>query len=330
MGNGETICKEATMKSNKRTKCSLFPYDLKPALSIQEANQRIGWNLSAFNIPSSWEKIGQGEDVVVAVLDSGCDLNHSDLCGNLRILNGSNFINRRKPPEDDNSHGTHVIGIIAAKNNNLGVVGVAPRCIIIPIKVLDANGNGDLISVSNGIRFAVDNGAEIIVMSLGAPFKVQQVRKAIQYAASKGIPCFVAAGNSGKTKEVFYPANYPETIAIGSIDKNLNRSSFSNTGMNLDFMTPGHDVFSTIPNNWYGTMSGTSMACPFAAGVAALMLSYSKKRQGIIQLNTVEDYRDIFKKHTVPINNKKYSGNKFFEGYGIIEPQKLFEWMKSQ
>lgn len=311
---------------NPKHKCFLPPYELEPVLSLQEAKQKVGWSITAFDLPNAWRRVGQGEGVTVAVLDSGCDLDHPDLNDNLIILKGSNFIDSRKAPHDDNAHGTHVAGIIAAENNELGMVGVAPECKIMPIKVLDSNGNGNLLAVAQGIRFAVDKGADIITMSLGAPFKIQQVRKAIQYAASKGVPCFVAAGNAGRTKEIYYPANYPETIAIGSIDSNFDRSNFSNTGRNLDFMAPGGKIFSTVPDDWYGVMSGTSMACPFAVGVAALVLSYKRKTKADFKLETVEDYRNIFRSHTIPITNKKYAGKKFFEGFGIIDPRKLLEW----
>ena len=187
--------------------------------------------------------------------------------------------------------------------------------------------------MASGIRFAVDNGADIIAMSLGAPMKVQQVRKAIQYASKRGVPTFVAAGNAAKrgkfTKEILYPANYPETIAIGSIDSDFDRSDFSNTGRNLDFLAPGGKIFSTVPDDWYAIMNGTSMACPFAVGVAALVLSY-KRQQGLNEkLETVEDYRRIFRKHTIKTTNPKYAGEKFFEGFGIIDPRKFIQYIHS-
>ena len=316
-------------KENPKHKCFLPPFELEPVLSLQEAKQKVGWSITAFDLPKAWSKVGQGEGVTVAVLDSGCDLDHPDLKNNLLVLNGSNFIHNQKPPADDNAHGTHVAGIIAAENNELGMVGVAPKCKIMPVKVLDKNGNGNLLAVADGIRFAVNNGADIITMSLGAPFKIQQVRKAVQYAAQKGVPCFVAAGNAGRTKEVYYPAAYPETIAIGSIDENFNRSNFSNTGRMLDFMAPGGKIFSTVPDNWYGVMSGTSMACPFAVGVAALVLSYKKKVNADFKLESVEDYRNVFRNHTIPITNKNYAGKKFFQGFGIIDPRKLLEWAEA-
>lgn len=307
----------------KNKKCSLFPYEREEVLSLQDAIQKSGWNITAFDLPSAWKK-SRGSDVKVAVLDTGVDLDHPDIQKNL--LPGKNFIDFSKEPWDDNSHGTHVAGIIAAENNEIGMVGVAPDAKIIPVKVLNGQGSGDLVSVSKGIRWAVDEGkADLICMSLGAPNPVQEVRKAVQYAESKGVICFVAAGNAGLTKQIFYPADYPETIAIGSIDESLSRSSFSNTGHNLDFMAPGSKIFSTVPDNWYAVLSGTSMATPFAVGIAALLLSYCKNNKSEIKLSCSEDYRKVFKEHTMPIKNIDLKNSKFYQGFGIIDTKKLFE-----
>lgn len=316
-----------TKKKIDKNRCSLFPYEVEEVLSLQAAKQQVGWNISAFDLPKAWQH-SQGEDVKIAVLDSGVDLDHPDLIDNL--LPGINFVNRSKDPWDDNQHGTHVTGIICAKNNDIGMVGVAPKAKVMPVKVLDKNGNGNLLNVVEGIRWAVENNSDIICMSLGAPRPVQQVRKAIQLATRKGIPCFVAAGNAGVTKEVFYPAAYPETIAIGSIDQNFDRSNFSNTGENLDFMAPGGKIFSTVPDDWYAVLNGTSMACPFAVGCAALVLSYKKNypNKAKFSLKSVQDYRNIFKKHTIPISNKDYGDKKFFQGFGIIDPRKFMEWLE--
>ena len=307
----------------KSNRCSLFPYEVTEVLSLQDAKQRSGWSVTAFDLPNVW-KSTRGEGITIAVLDTGCDLDHPDLRNNL--LPGKNFAGSGKP-WDNNQHGTHVTGIICAENNDVGMVGVAPLAKVVPVKVLDGEGNGSLLDVAKGIRWAVDRGVDLICMSLGAPSPVQQVRKAIQYAAKQGVPCFVAAGNAGKTKEVFYPAAYPETIAIGSIDESFTRSGFSNTGKNLDFMAPGCKIFSTVPDNWYAVLSGTSMACPFAVGLAALMLSYVRKQKVNLKLKTVEDYRKAFRGHTIPIKDKRYAGKKFFQGFGIIDPRKFKKWL---
>jgi major intracellular serine protease len=303
--------------------CSLFPYEREEVFSIQDAIQKAGWSITAFDLPGAWSK-SRGEGVKVAVLDTGCDLDHPDIKKN--ILPGMNFIDPSKDPWDDNQHGTHVSGIIAAENNEIGMVGVAPDAKIVPVKVLDGSGNGSLVNVAKGIRWAVDEGkVDLICMSLGSPNPVQEVRKAIQYALSKKVVCFVAAGNAGLTRQIFYPANYQETIAIGSIDENLRRSNFSNTGDNLDFMAPGGSIFSTVPDNWYAVLSGTSMAAPFAVGVAALVLSYVRHKDIDLRLETNDDYIGTFKSHTVPITNEDLKGKAFYQGFGILEPRKIFE-----
>jgi|694.fasta_scaffold114656_3 subtilisin family serine protease len=307
-------------------KISLFPYEMEDILSIQEAKQKSSWGISSFDLPRAWAKT-KGEGVKIAVLDTGCDLDHPDLSKNL--LPGYNFVNANKDPWDDNKHGTHVAGIIAAENNDIGVVGVAPNSKIIPIKVLDKNGTGTLRQVANGIMWATDVAkADFICMSLGCQNQIPEVHKAIQYAASKKVISFVAAGNSGITNSIFYPANYSETIGIGSIDENLNRSGFSNTGDNLDFMAPGDRILSTVPDNWYAIMSGTSMATPFAVGIAALYLSYVRNNKLNIKLENNLDYISIFRNNTIATNSKHQNKN-FYEGFGILDPRKIFEKLLS-
>jgi len=304
----------------------LFPYEVQNVFSIQEVKQNAGWGINAFDLPKAWQKT-KGEGVKIAVLDTGCDLNHQDLVANL--LPGKNFIDESKEPLDDNGHGTHVCGIIAAENNEMGIVGVAPNSRIIPVKVLDRNGGGDVSTVCKGIKWAVDVAkADFICMSLGCPNPVDEVRDCMKYAMSKKVICFVAAGNSGETKEVFYPANYPEAVAIGSIDENFNRSSFSNTGENLDFLAPGGKILSTVPTNWYAIMSGTSMATPFVVGVAALYLAYARKNNLSVKLDNNWDYINEFKKHTRNIESIK-DNKTFYEGFGILDPKKMFESLKS-
>lgn len=311
-------------KKDSKYRCKLLPYERTDCISIQEAKQKVGWGITAFDLPKAWQKT-KGEDVVIAVLDTGCDLDHPDLKDNL--LEGMNFVNRSNPPEDDNGHGSHCIGILVANDNDIGMVGVCPKAKVRPVKVLDKSGNGNMLHVSEGIKWAADQGVDLITMSLGAPVKVQQVRKAIQYAASKGVITFCAAGNAGKTKEIFYPANYPESIAIGAIDENFTRADFSNTGQNLDFMAPGVDIFSTVPDDWYATISGTSMACPFAVGVAALMIAYSKKNNAGFEIKTVDQCREMLRKYTLPLNNIDIQDAKFYGGFGIIDPRKFVEAM---
>lgn len=305
-------------KNHKKTKCSLPTFKITPILA-QDISQKVGWSVTAFNLPEAWKK-SQGEGVKVAVLDTGCDIYHEDLKKNL--LPGMNIINPKKLPLDGCKHGTHCCGTICAENNELGVVGVAPRAKVIPVKILDDDGGGDMVNVSRGILWAADNGADIISMSLGCPYPIQQVRKAIQTVAKRGIPVFCAAGNAN-LKELFYPAGYPETISISAIDKYFKKASFSNVAKNLDFFAPGKDMISTIPNNQYGILSGTSMACPWAAGIAALLLSYVRNYKTKLQIKTVDDYKNIFRKYTTPVKDKN------LDGFGIIDPRKFIEWVNT-
>ena len=304
-------------------KCSLLPFERIDCLSIQDAQQKAGWQISAFDLPKLWEKT-QGKDVIIAVLDTGCDLDHPDLVDNL--LPGRNFVSPGKDPQDDNGHGSHVTGILVAENNDVGIVGVCPQAKVIPIKVLDNSGNGNMLNVADGIRYAVERKADFISMSLGTPMKIQQVCKAIQYAQSQGVVTFCAAGNAGETQEIYYPANYKETVSIGAVDKDSHRAPFSCTGRNLDFLAPGVDILSTVPKHWYAVLSGTSMAAPFACGVAALYLSHCKG-DGHELPKSSEDYRNVFKQNTTQVQNGNYKDPQFYEGFGIIDPRKFAQAM---
>lgn len=312
-------------KKFKEGEVRLFPYKREDLLTIQDVEQKIGWEITAYNLPETW-KTTQGEGVVVAVLDSGCQLDHPDLKDNL--LPGKNFVERGKPPLDENCHGTHCIGIIAACNNDLGIVGVAPKTKIIPVKVLDKKGSGNLQNVADGVRWAADQGVDFITMSLGSPTPTPILESAIKYAASKGIVTWCAAGNAGKTRQIFYPANCKDTLGIGAIDQNFDRANFSCTGDDLDFLAPGVDILSTVPENWYAVLSGTSMANPFVVGLACLLLSHKKKNGGKIP-KTAQEYRDLLKQNTISVNDPKYAGQHFFEGFGVINPKHFEEYVKN-
>lgn len=318
------MSKNAKPKRSYRRSVKLLPFEREDLFSIQDVKQQIGWEITAFNLPAAWQ-FSQGEGVTVAVLDTGVDLNHDDLKNNL--LPGKNFVSSNSPPQDDNGHGSHVAGIICANNNEIGIVGVAPSTKIVPVKVLDKNGSGTLDNVAAGIRWAADQKVDFITMSLGSPRPVKQVHEAIKYAQSKGIVTWCAAGNAGETRQIFYPAAYPETVGIGAIDEKFDRATFSCTGPDLDFLAPGVKILSTVPDNWYAVLSGTSMANPFAVGVACLLLSYKKCKNLNLKLETNLDYINMFKNYTVPTNNPNFAGKVFFEGFGIIDPRKMEQWM---
>jgi subtilisin family serine protease len=244
---------------------------------------------------------------------------------------GKNFVENDMAPFDSGQHGTHVAGIIAANDNDSGIVGVAPNCKIMPIKVLNSYGAGKIDHVAAAIRYAVDQGVDLISMSLGCRNPVDSVLDSINYANEHKTVCFVAAGNAGSTKQLLYPAAYTECISIGAVDENSMRADFSCTGPNLDFVAPGVKIYSTVPKSSYAFLSGTSMACPFAIGVATLVLSEKRKSDPSIRIG-IEEYRNILGKNTIKTKNLDQNldknGARFWQGLGIINPIEFENWVE--
>lgn len=298
----------------RKNKASLLPYIREDINTFNiYSSQHIGWEIKNFNIPEIWKQT-KGYGVTVAVIDTGCDFNHEDLRPNM--LPGKNFVEPGELPMDRAGHGTHVASTIAASDNGLGMVGVAPLTKIVPVKALGDDGSGNINDISNAIVWAADQHVDFITMSLGAPVSSNLLKRAVTYASSKGVIIFCAAGNSGPNVDVMYPAQYDECIAIGAIDKNLKRTSFSCSGESLDFLAPGQDIFGCVPGNKYALMSGTSMSNPYAVGCASLLLSWNKKNSRY-RLRSNQDYIDILSKMAKPIPNPKYREIKY-QGHGII------------
>lgn len=255
------------------------------------------WGADAVNAPEVWEEGYTGEGVVVAVLDSGVDYNHDDLKNNIWTNDGEiagngidddgngyiddfygwNFDGSNNNTMDVAGHGTHVSGTIAGEDNGFGVTGIAYDAEIMPVKVLDDSGSGSQTSIANGIYYAVDNGADVINLSLGSSQDLPEVSEAIKYASEQGVTAVMAAGNSSGQMPG-YPARYANQygIAVGAIDEDENMASFSNRAgfQEITYVTaPGVDIYSTYADNTYENLNGTSMATPHVAGVVALMLS---------------------------------------------------------
>jgi subtilisin len=255
------------------------------------------WGADLIKAPTAWNNGYTGQGIIVAVLDTGVDYNHQDLKNNIWSnakeiagngidddgngyvddVQGWNFDSSNNNILDNNGHGTHVSGTIAAENNSIGVTGIAYNSKIMPVKVLDANGSGSYSSITKGIYYAVDNGANVINLSLGGNSSKDTLKSAIEYASNKGVMVVMAAGNNSDALPS-YPARYAYNsgIAVGAVDKNNNLADFSNRSgsQEITYVTaPGVDVYSTIPNDQYANYNGTSMAAPHIAGVVALMLS---------------------------------------------------------
>jgi type VII secretion-associated serine protease mycosin len=236
------------------------------------------WGLPGIGAPAAWDTTRGTSSVVVAVVDTGVDLDHPDLASRIDVANGYDFVSHSPVADDDNGHGTHVAGIVAASaNNGIGVAGTAPDCRILPVKVLDASGRGTTLDVADGIRWAVDNGADVINLSLASATPDSYTRSAVESALASNVVVVAAAGNDGSSAGASYPAAYPGVVGVGASTVFNTRASFSNYGSGLDITAPGEGIWSTeTPLDrglYYGDKSGTSMASPFVAGVAALVRS---------------------------------------------------------
>ncbi len=235
------------------------------------------WNFRSINVEKAWEE-SKGEGITVAVIDTGVsrvtDLQQTE------FVDGYDFVNDRTDASDDNGHGTHVAGTIAeSTNNNYGVAGVAYEAKIMPLKVLSATGGGDVADIAESIRFAADNGADIINMSLGGGGENQVMKEAINYAHQKGVVIIAAAGNANQNAAA-YPARYPNVISVSALDSSGLKAPYSNFGAGVDISAPGgsdqglilqETIDATTGNAVFKGLKGTSMAAPHVAGVAALV-----------------------------------------------------------
>jgi subtilisin family serine protease len=260
------------------------------------------WNLNAINAPKVWDRGYTGAGVVVAVIDSGVDYRHAELVNNMWVNAGEIAGNNRdddkngyvddyrgwdfsyndNDPMDRFGHGTHVAGTIAAARNDVHTTGVAYGARIMPVQVLDANGIGyDDDSLAAAIRYAVNNGADVINVSVWWNYS-PTIASAFDYAGRKGVFVVAAWGQSSASKPA-YPAHFSgqmsHVIAVGAHTSSNRRFGVSNRvgssgAVKID--APGADVYSTLPGNRYGYRNGTSMAAPHVSGVAALALSTNR------------------------------------------------------
>ncbi|MFB7638322.1 S8 family peptidase [Peribacillus butanolivorans] len=291
-------------------KLHLIPYQVNEEI---EAVYEVPKGIELIAAPKIWEK-SKGKGITVAILDTGCDVDHPDLSE--RIIGGRNFTgDDNGNPDvytDYNGHGTHVAGTIAAVHNNTGVVGVAPEASLLILKVLDKNGSGQYDWIIKGINYAVEQKANIISMSLGGSEDVSELHQAIQNAIAKQILVVCAAGNEGdgrdSTDELGYPAYYNEVISVGSINLQRRSSEFSNSNNEVDLVAPGEEILSTYLNGKYAKLSGTSMAAPHISGALALIKDIANKNFERI-LTEPELYAQLIKR-TVPLGNSpKLEGN---------------------
>lgn len=231
--------------------------------------ETLPWGVDRIDADLAWAT-NTGAGIKVAVLDTGISLSHPDLV----VAGGINTINPRKNANDDNGHGSHVAGIIAAVDNDIGVIGVAPQASLYAVKVLSKTGSGWVSDIIEGVQWSIANGMQVINMSLGTSSDVQSFHDALTAASSAGIVLVAAAGNSGPDDNtVEYPAKYAEVIAVSATDNADAITSWSSRGPDVELAAPGASILSTYKGTGYATLSGTSMASPHVAGTAALVLN---------------------------------------------------------
>ncbi len=241
---------------------------------VKVSAQITPWGHKSINMPAKQPAGLTGKNVKIAILDTGADTRHPDLA----VKSGICVLDRcPNSYRDDNGHGTHVAGIIGAKNNDIGIVGVAPDAEIYAIKALDAYGNGTTSTIMAGIDWAISQNVDIINMSLTSAVEDFGMKAMVDKAYEKGIVVIAAAGNTGtdikRVEQVLYPAKFSNVIAVSGVDKNSVRVESSSKGKEVEIAAPGEAIYSTYPVNLsdgYAYMTGTSMAAPFVAGLAAL------------------------------------------------------------
>lgn len=281
------------------------------------------YGVDLINARSFWDRSYKGQGINVAVIDSGCYVDHYELKDN--IIDGFNFTD-----DDDGQinivtdyigHGTHVSGIIAAANRK-GIVGVAPNANLLILKTIGKDGSGNFADLIRALNFAVEwrgknnEKIDVINLSLGATSDNIELKKVISKIISSDILIVSAAGNIGDgsdlTDEILYPGFYEEVIQVSAIDQNKKPTHFSNTNKNIDFLAPGKDIYSTFPGNEFVKFSGTSMAAPHVTGSIALLLNFFREQNIPIDSKLVYEYLVL---HSL----LKDDYSKKVQGNGIIQ-----------
>lgn len=275
----------------------------------EKQSETLDWGLKFISAETAW-KDSKGENIKVAVLDTGCQLSrdgstHPDLEGQIEAA--EDFTGQGV--DDLNSHGTHVSGIIAAREDGQGIVGVAPRCKLLIGKVLDNSGAGASTWIARGVRWAYQKGAHIISMSLGSSSYSREIHDAIKEAVANNVIVVAAAGNSGPGT-INYPGAHPEVVCVGAVDAAGRIANFSSQNKEVDVAAPGVNILSTIPRNRWAKMSGTSMATPLVSGVIALVQSWRLKQN--LSLLKPSDFQNLLKMSSID--------------YGIIGKDPAFGW----
>jgi subtilisin len=273
----------------------MMVHSTKVVNAVQPSNQSarseaisVPWGIKHIQAPQAWRQ-SKGDRIRIGVIDTGADFTHPDLHHCLSY--GVNLINRHLMPNDDNGHGTHIAGTIAAYNGPRGIVGVAPKAIIHPVKAFDHQGSAFVSDIIGGIDWCVRNQIHIINMSFGMKNYSKALEFAVRHAHQSGLIVVASSGNEGKQATIDYPARLRQVIAVGASTRRGSIALFSNISKTIDIYAPGEKIYSTWLKGKYHELSGTSMATSHVSGVIALMLS---RKPGLSPLQI----KSILKRHS--------------------------------
>lgn len=292
----------------------LPPGELSPGEVIvtTAAGDVADWGHGAIDVPAAW-KVTKGKGATVAVLDTGADHGHRDLKG--RIKASKDFTGSRSGDADVQGHGSHCLGVVGAAENDTGMVGVAPGCELLSGKVLSDQGSGLSTWIAAGIDWAVEQGADVISMSLGSPGADARIQAACQRAIDRGVIVIAAAGNEGPREgTVGFPGGFPGVICVAAVGPKLDTAAFSSRGRAVAVAAPGVNVRSCYPGDRFATMSGTSMATPYVAGCAALYVSRCK------QLGLKPSPADFARRIEGTSRDLPPAGRDTATGFGLVQP----------
>lgn len=262
--------------------------------SVPAVEQGIPWGVRQIRAPQAW-RLTTGHNIKVGVIDTGIDFGHPDLRHS--VSRGINLLARSMLPHDDNGHGTHIAGTIAAANQLYGMVGVAPRAVIHPVKAFDHNGSAYVSDIILGIEWCIRNRMDIINMSFGMKTRSRALLAAVQNARRSGIVIVASSGNDAKRKSIDYPARFPQTVSVGATTRMRRIAPFSNRGSLIDIYAPGDKIVSAWLRGKYNEMSGTSMATSHVSGAIALLLAY---RPGL----GPAEIKEILRRSTQPLRGR--------------------------
>ena len=305
----EDVCEETQLKIHHKHKCTILDHNKELDFQVLHSKRDINTLIKIYNkleeveyaepnhmlkafytpndpffayqygpqkvqAPDAWDVTTSNGNIKIAIIDTGVQLNHPELA--IKLWPGYNFVEGNLTPNDGNGHGTHVAGIAGAlTENSLGIAGIAPSASIIPVRALDNSGNGTLSNIANAITYSTNAGAKVINLSLGSSQGSITLENAINHAWNQGVVIVAAAGNEA-SNTLTYPAAYQNVIAVASTDINDQKSDFSNYGTWVEVSAPGSTILSTYTGSYYAYLSGTSMACPHVAGLAALLAAQGK------------------------------------------------------